>query len=72
MTTHDFTKALAALAPEQHKYAIKGIQRGIEREALRIKPNGVISQQGHPKGVGCALTNGHMAYQYAVFYRTPR
>ncbi|MBB1295247.1 MAG: glutamate--cysteine ligase [Pseudoalteromonas rhizosphaerae] len=65
MTTHDLTKALAALAPEQHKYAIKGIQRGIEREALRIKPNGVISQQGHPKGVGCALTNGHITTDFS-------
>ena len=65
MTTHDLTKALTALAPEQHKYAIKGIQRGIEREALRIQPNGTISQQPHPKGVGCALTNGHITTDFS-------
>ncbi|CAM3816111.1 MULTISPECIES: glutamate--cysteine ligase [Pseudoalteromonas] len=65
MTTHDLTKALTALAPEQHKYAIKGIQRGIEREALRIQPNGTISQQAHPKGVGCALTNGHITTDFS-------
>ena len=65
MTTHDLNKTLAALSPEQHKYAIKGIQRGIEREALRIKPNGVISQQRHPEGVGCALTNGHITTDFS-------
>ncbi|KKK72673.1 hypothetical protein LCGC14_2901520, partial [marine sediment metagenome] len=65
MTTHDLTKALTALAPEQHKYAIKGIQRGIEREALRIQPNGTISQQAHPIGVGCALTNGHITTDFS-------
>ncbi len=65
MTTHDLTSTLTALSPEQHKYAIKGIQRGIEREALRIKANGVISQQGHPEGVGCALTNGHITTDFS-------
>lgn len=65
MTTYDLTKALTALAPKQHKYAIKGIQRGIEREALRIQPNGTISQQAHPKGGGCALTNGHITTDFS-------
>lgn len=65
LTTHELTTTLTALSSEKNKHAIKGIQRGIEREALRIKPNGVISQLGHPKGVGCALTNGHITTDFS-------
>lgn len=65
MTKHDLTSALDALSQQQYQQAIKGIQRGIEREALRIQPNGAISAQGHPSGVGCALTNGHITTDFS-------
>ncbi|MGO2010690.1 glutamate--cysteine ligase [Pseudoalteromonas sp.] len=65
MTTHDLTKALDALGQQQYQHAIKGIKRGIEREALRIQPSGAISGKEHPKGVGCALTNGHITTDFS-------
>ena len=64
MIKHDLNKTLEALTL-QFPNAINGIKRGIEREALRIKPNGVISQQGHPKGVGSALTNDHVTTDFS-------
>jgi glutamate--cysteine ligase len=65
LTTHDLTSALNALSVNEHQYAVKGIKRGIERESLRIKSDGVISAKGHPKGVGCALTNGHITTDFS-------
>ena len=64
MIKHDLNKTLEALTA-QFPNAINGIQRGIEREALRIKPSGVISQQGHPQGVGSALTNDHVTTDFS-------
>lgn len=39
--------------------------RGIERESLRIKDSGAISKNGHPKGVGSALTNGQITTDFS-------
>ncbi len=64
MIKHDLNKTLEALTA-QFPNAINGIKRGIEREALRIKPSGVISQQGHPQGVGSALTNDHVTTDFS-------
>jgi len=61
---HDLNKTLAALTA-QFPNAINGIKRGIEREALRIKPSGHISKLGHPKGVGSALTNEHITTDFS-------
>ena len=33
------------------------INRGIEKESLRVDSSGKISQKSHPKGLGSALTN---------------
>ncbi|WP_286891312.1 glutamate--cysteine ligase [Pseudoalteromonas sp. ESRF-bin5] len=65
MTTQDLTNALNALSTGEHQNAIKGIKRGIERESLRIQSNGAISPTGHPKGVGSALTNGHITTDFS-------
>lgn len=65
MTIHDLSSALNALSATPHQHAIKGIKRGIERESLRIKGNGAISTLAHPKGVGSALTNGHITTDFS-------
>lgn len=44
---------------------LQGIKRGIEREALRIKPSGELAQTPHPSGLGSALTNGYITTDYA-------
>lgn len=65
MTTHDLASTLNVLSSSEYQQAIKGIKRGIERESLRIKNDGVISPQGHPKGVGSALTNGQITTDFS-------
>jgi glutamate--cysteine ligase len=39
--------------------------RGLERESLRVQPDGRIAQTPHPAGLGSALTNPHVTTDYA-------
>lgn len=48
---------MAKLQAATWKNSLKSIRRGIERETLRIKPDGRLSQQDHPKALGSALTH---------------
>lgn len=57
----DLTKAFS----EKHLSAIAGVQRGIERETLRIKPDGKLSDQGHNKALGSALTHEYITTDYS-------
>ncbi|OIN10355.1 glutamate--cysteine ligase [Oceanisphaera psychrotolerans] len=45
--------------------AIKGIRRGIERESLRITPDGHLAQTGHPKVLGSALTHANITTDFS-------
>ena len=42
-----------------------GIQRGIERETLRMQANGFLSQMAHPIGLGSALTHPKITTDYS-------
>ena len=52
-----FTSRIAALRTAPWRNDITGIRRGIERETLRIRPDGTLSQQDHPLALGSALTH---------------
>ncbi len=41
------------------------IHRGIEKESLRISPEGHISQQSHPAALGSALTNPYITTDFS-------
>ncbi|KNC65398.1 glutamate--cysteine ligase [Pseudoalteromonas ardens] len=56
---------LKALATPAHLNSLRGIKRGIEREALRIKPSGEIAKTPHPKGAGHALTHGAITTDFS-------
>ncbi len=58
-----FSQRLAALA--EHPEALKGIGRGVEREALRITPEGTLSSAAHPKALGSALTHKWITTDFA-------
>ncbi len=45
--------------------ALAGIGRGIEREALRVLPEGKLSQHGHYSQLGSALTHGEITTDYS-------
>lgn len=52
-----FDARINALKSPEFLTALKDIKRGVEREALRINPNGTLSQAPHPQPLGSALTH---------------
>ncbi|MFB6421648.1 MAG: glutamate--cysteine ligase [Candidatus Malihini olakiniferum] len=50
---------------EHYPQVVNGIQRGIEREALRIQPNGDFAKTRHPKNLGAALTHPWITTDFA-------
>ena len=59
----DVSKALSWL--EAHPNALKGIGRGIERETLRVKPDGHLAESGHPDSLGSALKHDWITTDFA-------
>ena len=59
----DFQQRLDIIA--QHPQALTGFGRGIEREALRVKPDGKLSQKSHPYAFGSALCHESITTDYA-------
>ncbi|WP_258806508.1 glutamate--cysteine ligase [Pseudidiomarina sp. CB1] len=58
-------KSLEHLQSTADEKAVKGIQRGIERECLRITPEGRLAPTTHPIELGKALTHPHITTDYA-------
>jgi glutamate--cysteine ligase len=52
-----FSERITALQSAAWSSSIVGIRRGIERETLRVKPDGTLSQLDHPPALGAALTH---------------
>jgi len=44
---------------------LNNIRRGIEKESLRISPEGLISQKPHPASLGSALTNPYLTTDFS-------
>ncbi|WP_241622346.1 glutamate--cysteine ligase [Rosenbergiella australiborealis] len=59
----DVTNALRWL--QQQPQLLSGIGRGIERESLRIRADGSLSEQGHPTALGSALTHDWIITDFA-------
>ncbi|TKI08894.1 glutamate--cysteine ligase [Martelella alba] len=59
----DVSAALSWL--EAHPHALKGIRRGVERETLRISPQGRLAQTPHPECLGAALTHKWITTDFA-------
>ena len=56
---------LAALAAPAAKHTLRGILRGIEKESLRVTPEGRLSAEQHPQGLGSAMTHPHITTDYS-------
>ncbi|MBU3022340.1 glutamate--cysteine ligase [Aestuariibacter sp. A3R04] len=52
-----FSYRLEAMKSVRFQTALKDIKHGVEREGLRIKPDGKLAQTGHPASLGSALTH---------------
>lgn len=44
---------------------LKGMLRGVERETLRMTPQGFLAQSEHPQALGAALTHPHITTDYS-------
>jgi glutamate--cysteine ligase len=45
--------------------ALRGMRRGIEKESLRVRPDGSIAQTLHPAALGSALTHPHITTDFS-------
>ncbi len=60
-----FERRLAGLINARERGVLKGGLKGIEREALRVTPEGHISQSPHPRALGSALTHPYITTDYS-------
>ena len=60
-----FEKRLAALLASGAPELLQGGRRGIEKESLRVTPDGRLAQTAHPRALGSALTSEHITTDYS-------
>lgn len=60
-----FEQTLAALINSGEPQIIQGGRKGLEKESLRVTPEGRIAQTPHPRMLGSALTNEHITTDYS-------
>ena len=60
-----FAKRIDFFSRSDNVDTFKGIRRGIEKESLRVSPDGYISQKDHPHDLGSALTNPYITTDYS-------
>ncbi len=63
--TNSLNEYLQAFDQEANLSALTGIGRGIEREALRVLPEGKLSEQPHYHQLGSALTHPSITTDYS-------
>ncbi|HEY2257146.1 MAG TPA: glutamate--cysteine ligase, partial [Variovorax sp.] len=56
-----FKERLDALSPAR----LKGVRRGIEKESLRVLPDGKLALTPHPEALGSALTHPHITTDFS-------
>ncbi len=60
-----FQRRLAALASGPHADALRQGLRGIEKESLRVTPEGALAMTPHPRALGSALTHPYITTDYS-------
>jgi glutamate--cysteine ligase len=60
-----FEQTLAALINSGEPGIIRGGRKGLEKESLRVTPDGHIAQTPHPRALGSALTNDNITTDYS-------
>ncbi|KAF3999929.1 glutamate--cysteine ligase [Glaciimonas immobilis] len=63
--TNYYTRRLALLGQEQHRGLLSKGLRGIERETLRVNPDGKLALTPHPRALGAALTQPQITTDYS-------
>src|SRR5438105_15901911 len=44
---------------------LAGLRRGIEKESLRVRPDGTLAMTPHPRALGSALTHPHITTDFS-------
>src|ERR1700722_13490645 len=60
-----FERRLAALINGGEPRVLQGGRKGVEKESLRVLPNGSLARTPHPALLGSALTNEHITTDYS-------
>jgi glutamate--cysteine ligase len=60
-----FEKRLAGLINRRGAGALRGGLKGVEKESLRVSPDGRIARTPHPRALGSALKNEHITTDYS-------
>lgn len=64
-TTQSFAERLSVLQSDTVKQTLTGICHGVERETLRICPDGKLAQTAHPDALGSALTHDSITTDFS-------
>jgi len=60
-----FEKRLAGLINGRSAGVLRGGLKGVEKESLRVTPDGHLATTPHPRALGSALTNEHITTDYS-------
>ncbi len=60
-----FEQRLAGLINFRHAGVLRGGLKGVEKESLRVTPDGSLAQSAHPAALGSALTNEVITTDYS-------
>jgi glutamate--cysteine ligase len=60
-----FERRLSALVNGGQPQILQGGSKGVEKESLRVTPDGSIAQTRHPRALGSALTNEHITTDFS-------
>lgn len=63
--TRLYDKRIGALAAAGEPALLQGGLRGLEKECLRVTPEGLVAATGHPQALGSALTNRYITTDYS-------
>ena len=60
-----FERRLAGLINSGERGVLRGGRKGVEKESLRVAPDGNIAQTRHPQVLGAPLTNEHITTDFS-------
>ncbi len=60
-----FERRLAGLVNSGERGVLRGGLKGVEKESLRVSPDGRISRARHPEALGAPLTNEHITTDFS-------
>jgi glutamate--cysteine ligase len=63
--SNEFQQRLEQLMASSSVGLLRGIRRGVEKESLRVTPDGHLAQTPHPKALGSALTHPYITTDYS-------